>query len=29
MQLRRSPKSLQITDGGSVTIDLSEWLMRA
>jgi hypothetical protein len=29
MQLRRSPKSLQMTDGGSVTIDLSEWLMRA
>ena len=29
MQLRRSPKSLQITDGGAVTIDLSEWLMRA
>jgi hypothetical protein len=29
MQLRRSPKSLQLTDGGAVTIDLSEWLMRA
>ena len=29
MQLRRSPKSLQMTDGGAVTIDLSEWLMRA
>jgi hypothetical protein len=29
MQLRRSPKSLQITDGGAVTLDLSEWLMRA
>jgi hypothetical protein len=29
MQLRRSPKSLQMTDGGAVTVDLSEWLMRA
>jgi len=29
MQLRRSPKSLQLTDAGAVTIDLSEWLMRA
>src|SRR6266852_5166572 len=29
MQLRRSPKSLQMTDGGAVTIDLSESLMRA
>jgi hypothetical protein len=29
MQLRRSPTSLPITDGGAVTLDLSEWLMRA
>ncbi len=29
MQLRRSHKSLQMTDGAAVTIDLSEWLMRA
>lgn len=28
MQMRRSPKSLQMTDGGAVTIDLTEWLMR-
>jgi hypothetical protein len=28
MQLRRSPKSLQLTDGGAVTVDLSEWLLR-
>lgn len=28
MQLRRSPKSLQMTDGEAVTVDLSEWLMR-
>jgi hypothetical protein len=29
MQLRRSPKSLQMTDNGAVTIDLTEWLARA
>lgn len=28
MQMRRSPKSLQMTDGGAVTLDLTEWLMR-
>ncbi|HZO83323.1 MAG TPA: hypothetical protein VFB33_16635 [Candidatus Binataceae bacterium] len=28
MQMRRSPKSLQMTDGGEVTVDLTEWLMR-
>ncbi len=28
VQLRRSPKSLQMTDGAAVTVDLTEWLMR-
>lgn len=28
MQMRRSPKSLQMTDGGAVTLDLTEWLIR-
>ncbi|HVC43697.1 MAG TPA: hypothetical protein VND20_02700 [Candidatus Binataceae bacterium] len=28
IQLRRSPKSLMLTDGESLSLDLSEWLMR-
>lgn len=27
-QLRRSPKSLTLTDGASFAIDLTEWLLR-
>jgi hypothetical protein len=29
VQLRRSPKSLMITDGEAMSLDLSEWLLRA
>jgi hypothetical protein len=29
VQLRRSPKSLMLTDGGALSLDLSEWLLRA
>jgi hypothetical protein len=29
LQLRRSPKSLMLTDGENMTLDLSEWLLRA
>jgi hypothetical protein len=29
LQLRRSPKSLMLTDGGDLSMDLSEWLLRA
>ena len=28
IQLRRSPKSLMLTDGENLSLDLSEWLMR-
>lgn len=28
LQLRRSPKSLTLTDGGSLALELSEWLLR-
>ncbi len=28
VQLRRSPKSLMLTDGEALSVDLSEWLMR-
>ena len=28
LQLRRSPKSLILTDGGTMSLDLSEWLVR-
>jgi hypothetical protein len=28
LQLRRSPKSLMLTDGEAMTLDLSEWLLR-
>lgn len=28
VQLRRSPKSLMMTDGEAFTVDLSEWLLR-
>ena len=28
LQLRRTPKSLMLTDGESLSLDLSEWLMR-
>jgi hypothetical protein len=28
VQLRRSPKSLILTDGGAMSLDLSEWLVR-
>ena len=29
VQLRRSPKSLMLTDGEAMSLDLSEWLLRA
>jgi hypothetical protein len=29
LQLRRSPKSLMLTDGEGLSLDLSEWLVRA
>jgi hypothetical protein len=29
VNLRRSPKSLMLTDGGALTMDLSEWLLRS
>jgi hypothetical protein len=29
VQLRRSPKSLMLTDGDAMSLDLSEWLLRA
>jgi len=29
LQLRRSPKSLMLTDGADMSLDLSEWLVRA
>ncbi|MGH7986399.1 MAG: hypothetical protein ACREQ4_01750 [Candidatus Binataceae bacterium] len=29
LQLRRSPKSLMLTDGEGISLDLSEWLLRA
>jgi hypothetical protein len=29
LQLRRSPKSLMLTDGDAMSLDLSEWLLRA
>jgi hypothetical protein len=29
LQLRRSPKALMLTDGETVSLDLSEWLLRA
>jgi hypothetical protein len=29
LQLRRSPKSLMLTDGEEMSLDLSEWLVRA
>jgi hypothetical protein len=28
LQLRRSPKSLMLTDGEAMSLDLSEWLVR-
>ena len=28
LQLRRSPKSLMLTDGEALSLDLSEWLVR-
>ncbi len=28
VQLRRSPKSLMLTDGEALSLDLSEWLLR-
>ena len=28
LQLRRSPKSLMLTDGEAMSMDLSEWLVR-
>jgi hypothetical protein len=28
VHLRRSPKSLMLTDGEELTLDLSEWLLR-
>lgn len=28
VQLRRSPKSLMLTDGQAMSLDLSEWLVR-
>lgn len=28
LQLRRSPKSLMLTDGEGMSLDLSEWLLR-
>ena len=28
LQLRRSPKSLMLTDGDAMSLDLSEWLVR-
>ncbi|MGH7933932.1 MAG: hypothetical protein ACREQN_12315 [Candidatus Binataceae bacterium] len=28
LQLRRSPKSLMLTDGEALSVDLSEWLLR-
>jgi len=28
VQLRRTPKSLMLTDGDKLALDLSEWLMR-
>ena len=28
LQLRRSPKSLMLTDGENMSMDLSEWLVR-
>jgi len=28
LQLRRSPKALQLSDGAGVNVDLSEWLLR-
>jgi hypothetical protein len=28
VQLRRSPKSLMLTDGETMSLDLSEWLLR-
>ncbi len=29
VSIRRSPKSLMLTDGSALTLDLSEWLLRA
>jgi hypothetical protein len=29
VQLRRSPKSLMLTNGEAMSLDLSEWLPRA
>ncbi len=29
VQLRRSPKSLMLTDGAAMSLDLSEWLLRS
>jgi len=29
VQLRRSPKALMLTDGEGMSLDLSEWLLRA
>jgi len=29
VQLRRSPKSLMLTEGDTISLDLSEWLLRA
>jgi len=29
LQLKRSPKALTLSDGTSVTLDLSEWILRS
>ncbi|MGH7907314.1 MAG: hypothetical protein ACREP6_11875 [Candidatus Binataceae bacterium] len=28
LQLKRSPKNLTLTDGGELTMDLTEWILR-